>query len=243
MLRIPNGQSRAKVAELKEYFKDNCVDAFLARTRPLETVSPTTAIVYPISLQDRMELLVSLPISGQKQAELKRFVVPVGADSLAHEVKKLRRHLENYVFPEKYLPYAKKLYDWLIRPLEPALTRLDIDTLIFVPDGPLRMIPMAVLHDGQEFLIRKYALATTPGLTMIDPRPVSRGNMQVLAAGLAVPIEGFAALHAVIDELIDIQGSYGGTLLLDEDFRLTKLENALRHGRFGIVHIASHGQF
>ena len=160
-----------KAAELRDYFRDDCVDAARSRVTRLETVSQAAVIIYPILLPDRTELLVSLPTG------LKRFTVPVGADTLTQEVREFRRKLEKRTTRE-YLPHAQKLYDWLIRPLEPDLTSVTINSLVFVPDGPLRTIPMAALHDGQQFLISKYAVATTPGLDLTDPRAIKRENIK-----------------------------------------------------------------
>ena len=111
-------------------------------------------------------MLLSLPDG------LKRLTVPVAAERLTQEVRVFRRKLEKGTTRE-YLPHAQKFYDWLIRPLEPDLASSTINTLVFVPDGPLRTVPMAALHDGQQFLISKYAMATTPGLDLTDPRPLN----------------------------------------------------------------------
>ena len=48
-----------KAAELREYFQDECVAALEAQARPVDEVAPSAAVVYPISLPDRLELLVS----------------------------------------------------------------------------------------------------------------------------------------------------------------------------------------
>jgi CHAT domain-containing protein len=141
------------------------------------------------------------------------------------------------------LRHAQRLYDWLIRPLEADLAAFPIETLVFVPDGVLRTIPLAALHDGTQFLISKYALATTPGLDLTDPRPIPRERIQVLAGGLSAAVQGFAALPHVSTELQAVQDLYGGTVLRDQDFRLGRVEQELRKEDFGIVHIASHGQF
>jgi CHAT domain-containing protein len=154
----------------------------------------------------------------------------------------LRRLLEKSATRE-YLPHAQQLYDWLIRPLEPALASTTIDTLVFVPDGPLRTIPMAALHDGQQFLIRKYAIATTPGLKLTDPRPLPRGNTRMLAVGLTEAVQGFSALPYVASELETLQGLYGAEVLLNQRFLLPSVEKELQEKPFSIVHIASHGQF
>jgi CHAT domain-containing protein len=225
-----------KAAELRDYFQDDCVDAARSRITRLETVSQGAVIVYPILLPDRTELLVSLP-SG-----LKRFAVPVGADTVTQEVRGFRQKMEKRTTRE-YLLHAQKLYDWLIRPLEPDLTSITIDNLVFVPDGPLGTIPMAALHDGKQFLISKYAVAITPGLDLTDPRSMKRENIKALAVGLTESVQGFAPLPNVSAELQSIQGLYGGDLLLNQDFLVSRLEKELRDERFTIVHIASHGRF
>ena len=85
----------------------------------------------------------------------------------------------------EYLDQAKQLYDWLIKPLEPLLANTKIDTLVFIPDGALRNIPMGALHDGQKYLIEKYAVAVTPGLTLMEPRPFLEENLRLVANGLS----------------------------------------------------------
>jgi len=42
----------------------------------------------------------------------------------------------------QYLRQARQLYQWLITPVKPALTEQGVDTLVFVPDGALRSIPL-----------------------------------------------------------------------------------------------------
>src|SRR5439155_12186445 len=108
-------------------------------------------------------------------------------------VRSFRRALEDRMRND-HLPHAQKLYDWLLRPLEPDFAAAGITTLVFVPDGPLRTIPMAPLYDGKEYLIRKYAVAVTPGLMLTDPRPINRANIKMLSAGLSESVQGFPPL-------------------------------------------------
>lgn len=225
-----------KVAELRDYFQDECMGAARLRTTRLDIVSKTAVVIYPIILADRTELLLSLPTG------LKRFSIPIGADVLTQEIREFRQKLEKRTTRE-YLPHAQKLYDWLIRPLEPDLKSLTTDTLVFVPDGPLRAIPMAALHDGKQFLIAKYAIAITPGLNLSDPRPLKRENVKVLFAGLTDSVQGFPPLPNISNELQTIQALYGGTPLLNRNFVTSNLERQLRNRQFTVMHIASHGQF
>src|SRR5262249_39614265 len=161
----------------------------------------------------------------------KRITVPVGADTLTREVRQLRQKLEKRTTWE-YLPHAQQLYDWLIRPLEPDLTPLHPETLVFVPDGPLRTIPMAALHDGHQFLISQYAVATTPGLNLTDPRPLQRTNTKVLALGLTEAVQGFPPLPYISPELDAIQRLYDSAVLRNREFLIPSIEKELREKPF-----------
>jgi tetratricopeptide (TPR) repeat protein len=110
-------------AELREYFKDECVDALQARITKPDSLSPTTAVIYPIMFADRLDMLVSLPTG------MTRITVPVPAVTLAQEVRAFRRTVEKRTTRE-YLPHAQQLYDWLVRPIEADLIRLHINTLV-----------------------------------------------------------------------------------------------------------------
>jgi CHAT domain-containing protein/Tfp pilus assembly protein PilF len=225
-----------KAAELRDYFRDDCVDTALAKVTKLDAVAKTTVIVYPIMLADRVELLVSLP-NG-----LKRIPVQVSSDTITQEIRQFRRRLEKRTTRE-YIPHAQRLYNWLIRPIESDLTFYQIDTLVFVPDGSLRTIPMGALHDGKQFLVSKYALAITPGLNLTDPRPIKREQMKMLAVGVTEAVQGFPALPNVSAELKELGTLFQSTTLVDKEFLAANLEKKLKDEPFTIVHVASHGEF
>ena len=143
----------------------------------------------------------------------------------------------------EYLPHAQQLYDWLIRPLEPDLASFRIDTLVFIPDGPLRTVPMAALHDGGQFLIEKFAVATTPGLNLTDPKPIDRDKVRLLSSGLTRSVQGFPSLPFVEEEINTIRTLYQGDQLLNAEFSTPRLEQELKDHAYGILHIATHGWF
>ena len=233
-----------KTAELQDYFRDDCVDAARSKKATVdeivEELSKTTAIVYPIMLPDRLELLVSHQTGTLRG--LKRETVRVSSQRLAQEVRTFRRLLEKRTSRE-YLPHARQLYKWLIEPLKPHLTASQVDTMVFVPDGALRTIPMAALHDGEEFLIKKYAVAVTPGVILTDPQPLNRAQLKFLSVGLTEPVDGFASLPNVATEVKTIQELYGGKILLNKQFRVAALEKEMKAEQPTIVHIASHAKF
>ncbi len=225
-----------KATELRDYFRDDCVDTLQARITKLDRLAAGTAVVYPIVFADRLELLVSLP-NG-----LKRLSIPVSSATLTQEVRAFRKTVEKRTTRE-YLPHAQQLYAWLIRPLEPDLASFRIDTLVFIPDGPLRTVPMAALHDGGQFLIEKFAVATTPGLNLTDPKPIDRDKVRLLSSGLTRAVQGFPSLPFVEEEINSIRTLYQGDQLLNAEFLAPRLEQELRDHPYGILHIATHGWF
>ena len=225
-----------KAAELRDYFRDQCVDALQAKLTKLDTISPTTAVIYPIVFPDRTELLVSLSTG------MVRYSVPITPAALTEEVRAFRRTVEKRTTLE-YRSHAQQLYDWLIRPLESELIRHKIQTLVFVPDGPLRTIPFSALHDGKSFLIQQYAIALTPGLYLTDPHPLNLEKVRTLAAGLTTSVQGFPSLPYVTEEVESIRTLYQADQLLNQEFRTGLLEQELRESRYGILHIATHGKF
>src|SRR5262245_10304699 len=236
LVRARDAIETYKATELRDYFRDDCVDTLQARITKLDRLAPRTAVVYPIVFADRLELLVNLP-NG-----LKRLSISVPSATLTLEVRAFRKTVEKRTTLE-YLPHAQQLYDWMIRPLEPDLASFQIDTLVFIPDGPLRTVPMAALHDGRQFLIEKYALAATPGLNLTDPKPIDREKVRLLSSGLTRAVQGFPSLPFVEDEINAIRKLYPGDQLLNAEFSTPRLEQELKDHSYGILHIATHGWF
>jgi CHAT domain-containing protein len=166
---------KIKVSELRDYFRDPCI---VAKTKEVEDLSPTIAVLYPIILPDRLELLVSI---GR---HLHRRVSAVDSDRLTDVAMLLSYRLRNRL---SFKPEAHRIYQWLIQPIIPLLEKHAVDTLVFVPDGPLRLLPIAALSDGQRYLVERYAIATAPALTLLDPRPPQWESIQCLLAGLSRP--------------------------------------------------------
>lgn len=225
-----------KAAEIVEYFDNDCVIQKQDRAA-LEQLSETAAIVYPILMADRLELLLSFP------ERIYQVSVPVSRADLTREVRQFRVRIEDAGSDDRFMPAAQKLYDWLVRPLEKYLADRRVDTLVFVPDGPLRTIPMSALHDGERFLIEKYALATTPGLSLTSTEPIEHVEARVLANGITEAVQGFSALPNVAEELQSIERLYPSRLNKDKEFQLTSVERSMSEGEYSIVHIATHGKF
>lgn len=225
-----------KTAELDDYFKDDCVTAGLSRVTDVEAVLHTSAAVYYIPLRDRTEILLSLP-SG-----LERFKSSITLSALTAKVRRFRIHLER-PSSEEYLKYGQDLYDVLVRPLEQALISHQVKTLIFVPDGSLRTIPMGALYDGKQFLIEKFSIGVTPGLALMDPHPLSRERVGVFAGGLSESVQGFDPLQYTKEELGKVTQQYQCRTYMDKDFMSANVQQSCGESDYSIIHIASHGEF
>jgi CHAT domain-containing protein len=225
-----------KQTELQDYFRDSCVSSFVARRRSIETIAPGTAVIYPIALPDRLELLVSF---GDEQ---RQFTSPIPEASLRDEVQRFRELLEKRTTNE-YLVPARQLYDQIIRPIEPVLAAHHIDTLVIVPDYTLRTVPFAALHDGTGFLLDRYATAIAPSLYLTDPRPLNIAPGTALVLGISMSVQGYVPLPNVEREVAAVHDIEGGQELLNDAFSRARFEAELKRVPYNIVHIASHGQF
>jgi CHAT domain-containing protein len=141
---------------------------------------------------------------------------------------------------------AMTLYDWLIRPVEGALTACCVDTLVVVPDGPLRLIPFSALSDGRRYLIERWAVGVVPSLRLTDVRvdgEEAAREPKALLNGLSEASGGFAPLAHVPGELSGIQEMLGGKILLNEAFTRSALKRELQNRTYDIVHMATHAVF
>jgi CHAT domain-containing protein len=235
-----------KTVELEDYFQDQCVNLAKEQERIVDKDLQNAAVIYYIPLADRTEILVTTP-SGR----LERVTSNVTDQQISETARQFRFDATNRR-NANYRKTGRQLYDWLVAPIEPIITSQqagEVKTLVILPDGDLRSVPMAALWDGKQFLVEKYAIAISPGLTLMRPEPLDRTGrqIQVLKAGVTtertVGKTVFAALPNVSNELDQINDLYPGTLLKDEGFRNRPFEQSLEENAFTIVHIASHGQF
>ncbi|MGD1701598.1 CHAT domain-containing protein [Dapis sp. BLCC M229] len=142
-----------------------------------------------------------------------------------------------------YLPLAQKLYKWLIAPISAELEAANIETILFSMDNGFRLLPLAALHDGKQFLIEKYSISLIPSVSLMDSRYNSVKNTTLLAMGAsqftdepplpAVPIE----LQTISEKL------WRGNTFLNEDFTKNNLMNQLENRLYPIVHLATHAEF
>ncbi|WP_421654379.1 CHAT domain-containing protein [Leptothermofonsia sp. ETS-13] len=237
-----------QLAELDNFFRDACARPQMVN---IDDLDPTAAIVYPILLPDRLEVIVKLP--GQNHLRHAR-QPGISEAQVDRAVTQLQRSLRRRsTSPSQIKREARQLYDWLLKPFAADLNATGnqpvIKTLVFVLDGSLRNIPPSVLFDGERYLIERYAIAVTPGLQLLDPKP--RPQWQALNALIAGATnapsfqqEKLAVLEHVALELAGIEQQVSRSHKLEnQQFVKANIQAEINAQRFNIVHIATHGQF
>jgi len=206
-----------------------------------EKTGKTPAIVYVFAQTDQLDVILVTPKGAPVLKTIRaanRAALLEIADTFRSEVTNPRKRTTT-----SYLPSAQKLYEWMIAPLEGELKARKIDTLAFSLDPNLRSLPIAALHDGQQFLVEQYSLSLIPSLNLTDTRYQDIRNSQLLAMGAskftsqnplpAVPLE----LSLITNELNSDKS------FLNDAFTLSNLKSQRAKEPFGIIHLATHGQF
>ena len=197
------------------------------------------------SAQDQLELAL-VTASG---AEIRHIVEGVTREKVVKEAQQLAKIIKD---PDNknYLTSAQRLYSWLITPLEKELQFRKINNIAFIMDEGLRSAPIAAFHDSKQFIIEKYSVGLMPSLSLTNTEYVDLRETDLLAMGAekfadqnllanislpAVPLE----LSTITDKLwAGSSWSY-----LNEEFTLKNLKRARNSRPFGIIHLATHGEF
>ena len=225
----------------KNLINHQSIDQTLNEITQLTGYKP--AILYVSIQQNQLEIRLLSP-EGQpifKRINVQKAEVLEVAKSFTNQIR-LPRNLEE----KEYLVTGKKLYDWLIAPIEIELKNQGIKTLIFSMDSGLRTIPIAALYDGEQFLLENYSLGLIPSLSLTDTSYVNLKQSKVLAMGAsnfsdptqtplpAVPLE----LNLIVKE-----NRWPGELFLNEEFTVNNLKTQRHQQQYEIIHLATHGEF
>ena len=231
-----------QLAELDNFFREACLEARpVLIDKVVDQDSPNAAVIYPIILRDRLEVILKLPNKA-----LISYTIKVSQSQVDLTLAQLRQNLTEPDKIKSVRSLSQQVYSWLIQPAQTELAKSQVKTLVFVPDGALRNIPMSALYDGKQYLVEKYAIALNPGLQLVNPQPLPSRQLKALTAGLSVAPANYPypPLPAVRSEfnLIE-QAGVSISELLDGEFTSKSLETKIDSSTFNVVHLATHGQF
>ena len=218
--------------------------SFNALQDNLKNLQQNAVLLYPLILDDRIELILTTPDSPPI-----RRTVQVPKQQLNETIAAFRSALQDRTSDAK-LP-AQQLYNWLIKPLEAELKAADAETIIYAPDAQLRYIPLAALHDGEQWLVQRYRInnITAASLTELSTKP--QRQMQVLAGAFATgrysfKVGGesfdFAGLPFAGAEVENLAKTIPATTqLIDKAF--TPQVTVPKMDDYTVVHLATHAAF
>jgi len=250
--------SLERIAEIEQTWKTQYADYFehdLSNQLPSSTLTALEirgtlarlgretqsqfALIYIFPHEEELELVALAPHHG-----VIRIVLPeVPKSVLTPVLDEVRDEVSRPVPSRLGTESAQRLYDWIVAPLAPHLEEWDIDTLIFCVGAGVRSLPLAALHNGQQFLIETYGVSIIPAFSLTNPDYDRVTRTQVLAMG-ASQFQNLQDLPAVPAELTAIaQDIWQGDVFLNEQFTQENLRQQLNDGDHAIVHLATHAAF
>ncbi|MEW6495302.1 MAG: tetratricopeptide repeat protein [Cyanobacteriota bacterium] len=220
----------------------------LNRLQPnLQQLPQPTVLLYPLILEDRLELVLVTPDSPPLHRS-----VPVRRETLNRTLIEFRNALTTSRTSEtKVKNTARQLYNWLIKPIENDLTQAKAQTILYAPDGGLRYIPLAALFDGEQWLVQRFRInnITSASLSDLTPKPLSQprvlagaftqGSYDFKVGTRQFSFEGLPFAGQEVENLAAIIPNT--TKLLDNAF--TPQATIPRLNDHSIVHLATHAAF
>lgn len=236
------------LTEYSNYFQKEISDRSMAADSIADTLAflgeqtgKKPALIYLLPTPNKLEILLLLP-----NRQLIRKSIPEAKQELLVDMaNKLRLEI---TAPKKrnrttYLQPAQQIYQWLIAPLELELQAQAIETLVFCVGSGLRTLPLAVLHDGEQFLVEKYSIGLIPAFNLTEPLYQDIRNSAVMAMGASI-FDELSPLPAVPMELQEIsQYLWQGESFLNEEFTVDNLRSQHQSNQFKIIHLATHAEF
>jgi len=216
---------KIKQTELEDFLGGRCLTEGVQHNE-LDNIDHQAAIIYPIILPERLVLLVGIGNT------IRQYTVSISKRHVRRAATRIASRLRtpSSVNDISFRPSSEALYRWIIKPIEQDLIAESIKTLVLVPDGVLRLVPFAALFDGEQFLIEKYSLSISPGMSLLgssDQDDTPR-TYKTLLAGLSVPGPVVEKLPAMVINAILNPGSKnnGHTNRGISDTRLRSIGNS-----------------
>lgn len=149
------------------------------------------------------------------------------------------------------LDYSQALYNLLIAPIKKYLPQ--DGTLVFTLDTSFQNLPMGLLHDGKDYLLKHYNISETLGSKVRQPKLLPKKQLRALIAGLSKSSPSFKAANApdyltelpsVLKEVANVkEQTKSSFLLLNEEFTYQHFLEEINTENFPIIHLTTHAQF
>lgn len=225
--------------ELENFFQDDCfeLETFTEADRFAYLQKTNTAVVNTIILDNKTYAIWQLP-----NGKFRKYVINISQNQLNNLITQWRFDLENKE-NDSYLALSRQLYKLLLPPkIESYLKTSGIENLVFVNDGILRNVPMAALHDGENFLVEDYAITNSLGLN-IQAKDSNPKIEKVTAFGLTIGINQFPPLPYVEQEIKQLTEIVEEEEFLNDEFTKSNFKKQIESTKSSLIHVATHGRF
>jgi CHAT domain-containing protein/Tfp pilus assembly protein PilF len=213
----------------------------------LVELKQNAVILYPLILEDRLELVLVTPYSPPI-----RRTVNIKREDLNRAIAEFRTTLTNRRNSTATVKVsAKQIYNLLIKPIENDLAQAKAETIIYAPDGQLRYIPLAAVFDGKQWLVERFRIDNITALSLTKLNTEHQTQPRVLAGAFAKGNYSFHAgtrqfnfsgLPFAAREVETLAATIPGTTkLIDKDFSRDAM--VPRMNDYNIVHLATHAAF
>ncbi len=204
----------------------------------LQKLPQGQALLYPLILSDRLELILFIP----NKLPIRRSV-KISEPQILQLIQDFQAGLRDASSLDVLEP-ASKLYDLLIKPIEADLAQTH--TILYAPDGLLRYVPLTALYDGKQWLVEKYGINNLVAYSLSDFSHNSSKTLRIVAGAFGGQPNskkfGQVGLPASLTEVQAIASALPNTTkLLNNDFSRQATESLMRNNN--IVHLATHAEF
>lgn len=152
----------------------------------------------------------------------------LGTEYVMSKIETLRKGIDRCL---------NQLYNLIIGPVEDLLR--EGDSLIVVPHGALHGLPFHAFHDGEGYLIDRYAITVAPSAAVLHVcRSVARPiGDRAMIVGIDDP-----SLPSVPEEVAAVSATWASAKVA-QGARATSRVLKRHAGTFDVLHLATHGVF
>src|SRR5579883_976001 len=236
-----------KLAELENFLQCGRFPRFA--TSSVKSSVSTPPIIYLMNLGEKIEVIV-------KNHDSQLYHYSTNAGLIRDAMNSLTNIVQDSAFvntkEERIQEFSKILYTEIFAPIKKYLP--ESGTLVFIPDTYFQSLPLGMLYDGKNYLIKSYNISIALGSSLWRPKALQKEQLRVLVAGISKQNPNFRdrsilnglsfnSLPEVQTEIASIKTNSKNTKeLLNAGFTRENFRDKISEG-FPITHITTHGQF
>lgn len=235
-----------QLAELENYLQCSTLD--LVALNNLKNLTIIPSVIHIIDLGNSIQVIVQSPDKSLHYHSVDSKLVKVHTNHLLQTLQD--RNFANTI-NSVIIDYSQALYNSLIAPIKKYLP--PDGTLVFTLDTSFQNLPMGLLYDGKDYLLKHYNIAETLGSKVRQPKLLPKKKLRALIAGLSKSSPSFQAANApkdltglpsVLEEITNVKEQTNSSLLLlNEEFTYKRFIKEVSTENFPIIHLTTHAQF